>query len=187
MEKRSLLIVDDEENIRRAMIRSLRADGYDFVAAGSGQEALEVLRQRPVDMVITDHSMPGMSGLELVREIKKQWPNTMRLILTGYADLEMAIQAINEGEVHRFLRKPLEPEDLKLMVRDGFSRLALERENRRLLATVKRQSDVLAALEEQHPGISEVERGEDGSVILEDDEILRMFAATLGVQPGHGA
>ena len=183
METNTLLIVDDDENVRRAVIRSLRSEGYVLLSAEGGREALAIMKETKVDLVISDHAMPGMSGLELVREIRKQWPRTLRTILTGHADLEMAIKAINEGEVHRLLKKPFSLLDLQMMAREGFERITLERENRRLLATVKRQSDVLAALEQQHPGISAVQRSDDGAVILEDDEFLRHFAATLGIEP----
>jgi DNA-binding NtrC family response regulator len=182
METKSLLIVDDEENVRRAVARALRGEGYDLRFASSGKEALKMLNEAPADMVLSDHMMPVMTGLELMREVRKEFPDTLRIILTGYADLEMAISAINEGEIYRFLTKPWDQVELQVTVRLGFDRLLLERENRRLLATVKRQSDFIRALESDHPGISTVERDSHGTVVIEDEEILRQFAGTLGIR-----
>jgi DNA-binding NtrC family response regulator len=182
MEKKSLLIVDDEENVRRAVARALRGQGYDLRFAASGEEALSVLRLEPADMILSDHMMPVMTGLELMREVRKEFPHSLRIILTGYADLEMAISAINEGEIYRFLTKPWDQVDLQQTVRLGFDRLLLERENRHLLATVKRQSDFIRALESDHPGISDVRRDSAGAVVIEDEEILQQYATTLGIR-----
>ncbi len=120
MDRKSLLIVDDEENVRRALERVLREDGYEISFASGGKEALAILAQKPIDMVVSDHMMPAMTGLELMREVRKRWPYTMRLILTGYADLELALGAINEGEIYRFLTKPWDQVELQLTVRLGF-------------------------------------------------------------------
>ncbi|MHB1847116.1 MAG: response regulator [Deltaproteobacteria bacterium] len=180
--QKSLLIVDDEENVRRALARALRDEGCDIRFAGSGVEALELLAVAPSDMVLSDHLMPRMTGLELMHEVRQRYPDTMRMILTGYADLEMAISAINDGEIYRFLTKPWDPVDLQVTVRLGFERLLLERENRRLLATVKRQSDFLRDLEESHPGISSVARDGIGAVVIDDEELLSQFGATLGMR-----
>ncbi len=179
---KSLLIVDDEENVRRALARALREEGCSIRFAGSGVEALELLEKEPADMVLSDHLMPRMTGLELMREVHQRYPNTLRIILTGYADLETAVAAINEGEIYRFLTKPWDPLELQLTVRLGFERLLLERENRRLLATVKRQSDLLRDLEAKHPGISAVDRDAVGAVVIDDDQLVEQFAATLGIR-----
>jgi DNA-binding NtrC family response regulator len=103
----------------------------------------------------------------------------LRIIFTGAADLELAMAAVNEGEVYRFLTKPWDNVELELTVRLGLERLALERENRRLLATVERQSDVLRALEAEHPGITAVRRDASGTFVLEDDEVLEPLTAAL--------
>ncbi|HUB08576.1 MAG TPA: response regulator [Myxococcales bacterium] len=182
MDRKSLLIVDDEENVRRALERALRGEGYTLRFAASGREALDLMRQEPADMVISDHMMPTMTGLELMREVRKLHPDSLRIILTGYADLEMAISAINEGEIYRFLTKPWDQVELQVTVRLGFERLLLERENRRLLATVKRQSDYIRSLETEYPGISTVQRDAAGTVVIDDEEMVRQFGLTLGVR-----
>jgi two-component system probable response regulator PhcQ len=179
MRKKSLLIVDDEESVRNALARALQGGGYDLRLAPGGNQALALLREAPADMVLSDHTMPAMTGLELMRAIRQEFPDTLRIILTGNADLDLAMAAINEGEIYRFLTKPWDLVELELTVRLGFERLLLERENRRLLATVKRQSDFIRALEVEHPGISAVERDAKGAVVIEDDEILEQYVVTL--------
>jgi DNA-binding NtrC family response regulator len=179
MPKSSLLIVDDEENVRKAVARALQPGGHDFRFAASGVEALGMLREAPADLLMSDYSMPLMTGLELMRAARKMFPDMLRIILTGAADLELAMAAVNEGEVYRFLTKPWDNVELELTVRLGLERLALERENRRLLATVERQSDVLRALEAEHPGITAVRRDASGTFVLEDDEVLEPLTAAL--------
>lgn len=152
----TILCVDDEVNVQNALRRALRKEPYETLFASSGEEALSILAEHEVDIVISDHLMPGMTGLELVRKIAARWPHILRFILTGHADLDMAIEAINRGEVYRFLTKPWENVDLKVNLRLAVSRLELERENRRLLEMVRRQSRFIETLERTYGGISEV-------------------------------
>ena len=138
----TVLLVDDEPNVRSSLRRSLRGEGYDFVEAADPEEAINVLKERKVDVVISDLTMPGMGGIEFIKIVRFRWPDCVRLILTGHADLEVAIQAINDGSVHRFLRKPWDTVDVKVMIRLCLHRLEAARDNERLLATLR----------ETHPG-----------------------------------
>ena len=133
----TVLLVDDEPNVRSSLKRSLRGEGYDFVEASGPEEAITTLKQRKVDVVISDLAMPGMGGLEFIKVVRFRWPDCVRLILTGHADLDTAIQAINDGSVHQFLRKPWDTVDVKVMIRLCLRRLEAERENQRLLAALR--------------------------------------------------
>jgi DNA-binding NtrC family response regulator len=133
----TVLLVDDEPNVRRSMRRSLRGEEYEIVEAGGPEEAMEILKQRKVDVVISDLAMPGMGGIEFIKLVRFRWPDCVRLILTGNADLETAIQAINDGSVHRFLRKPWDAVDVKVMIRLCLRSLEAARENERLLASLR--------------------------------------------------
>jgi two-component system, probable response regulator PhcQ len=179
MEK-TLLIVDDEDIVRRSIERTLRDDGYRIYQAPGGEEGLKLLEEHPVDMVMSDHKMPGMNGIEFLNHVRIKYPNTLRLLLTGFADLDMAIAAINDGGIYRFLNKPWDNNELRLSVKLGFDRLLLERENRDLLKLVKRQSQYIRDLETEHPGIAHVERDAAGAVVIDDDELERTFVASLG-------
>jgi two-component system, probable response regulator PhcQ len=167
---RRILIVDDEENVCHALRRSLRKEGYELFFGKEPREGLELLQKQTVDMVISDHLMPNMTGLEFLKLVRDRYPDMMRLMLTGHADMQTAIDAINQGAIYRFLTKPWDDTDLKVTLFLAFEQLELERENRRLLAMVRRQYDLLKSLETDHPGIGHVVRDAEGYVLLDDDE-----------------
>ncbi|MDE2083423.1 MAG: EAL domain-containing protein [Xanthomonadaceae bacterium] len=117
---RTLLIVDDEQGIRASLSRLFRHDGYRILAADSGAQALELLALHPVQVVISDQRMPGMSGIELLDKIKEMYPDTTRIILSGYTDLDIVTESVNRGAVFRFLTKPWDDEWLREQVREAF-------------------------------------------------------------------
>ena len=108
----TLLFVDDEKRVLSSMRAMFRRD-YRVFIADNGQEALEIIDREPVDVVISDQRMPKMTGVELLCAVKERAPSVMRILLTGYADLEAIEASINEGEVFRYLMKPCPPDDLK--------------------------------------------------------------------------
>lgn len=124
-----LLIVDDEPNILAALRRLLRREGYQIFTAGSGAEGLEVLAREAVQVIICDHRMPGMSGTEFLSSVKSMYPHTVRIALSGYADVTALTHAVNRGAVYRFLSKPWDDEQLKSELRSAF------RHSRQNLAT----------------------------------------------------
>ena len=171
---RTVLIVDDEENVRNALRRALRKEGYTLYFADGPHAGLEILREVAVDLVISDHMMPGMSGIDFLTLVRDRWPDVMRLMITGHADLETAIKAINHGEIYRFLTKPWDDVELKVTLFLAFERQDLERQNRRLLTQVRLQNDVLSALDRDHPGILAVARDEHGAIVLSPDELAQL-------------
>ena len=174
---RRVLIVDDEENVLKALRRSLRKEGYELFLANSAAAGIELLQQQPVDLVMSDHLMPDMTGLELLKVVRNRWPDGVRIMLTGHADMQTAIEAINEGEIYRFLTKPWDDNELKVSLHLAFEQLDLQRENRRLLATVRRQHDFIAQLEREHPGIGRLVRDEDGAILIEEEPAPRAAVA----------
>ncbi|MBI5599081.1 MAG: response regulator [Deltaproteobacteria bacterium] len=144
----TILFVDDEENIRNALYRLFRREGYNILIAGGGVEGLELMLKNRVSLVISDHRMPGMEGVEFLRRVKERSPDTVRIMLTGYADLASTMNAVNESEVHRYITKPWDDVALKLTVRDLLDRHELKDENRRLLEVTRRQNKELAELNE---------------------------------------
>ncbi len=144
----TLLIVDDEDHILLALELLLRRAGYHVVTAHNANDALDVMRQQPISLVISDERLPDMLGRELLREIQKNWPDTIRVTLTGYANVDSVLAAINEGHVFQFLVKPWDDEELKAVVRDGLRLLDLLRENRRLYQITQRQSHELRKVNE---------------------------------------
>jgi DNA-binding NtrC family response regulator len=111
MEKRTVLFVDDEEKVLASLKRGLLDEPYNTLFANSGREALEILARSPVHVIVTDMRMPQMSGLELLRTVKKDYPHVIRMVLSGYTQVTTLLTAINQGEVFRFITKPWKLED----------------------------------------------------------------------------
>lgn len=120
----TLLIVDDEQNILNSLRRLLRRESYEILTAISPAVAFELLAQHPVQVVISDQRMPDMSGTEFLARVKQLYPETVRIVLSGYTDLESLTEAINRGSIYRYLVKPWNDEDLRMQIREAF-RVAL--------------------------------------------------------------
>jgi EAL domain-containing protein (putative c-di-GMP-specific phosphodiesterase class I)/CheY-like chemotaxis protein len=110
--QRTLMLVDDEPNIVASLNRLLRPLGHKILQAHSGREGLALLEQHKVDVIISDQRMPEMTGVEFLSITKERFPDTIRIVLTGYAEIETVINAVNKGSVYRFLAKPWEESDL---------------------------------------------------------------------------
>jgi adenylate cyclase len=126
--ERAILVADDDEATRHALGRVLRSKGYGVHCASSGSEALAILALRPIPLVISDHDMPEMTGLELLREVRRRFPKVCRIMLTATMDLETVVRAINEGEIYRFIQKPWDNTVLAATVHLAFESLRLEAE-----------------------------------------------------------
>ncbi len=118
--QRSVLVVDDEQSICKALSRLLRRDGYEVLTANSGEQALDLLAMHNVQVVISDQRMPGMTGTELLDKVKNLYPNTIRVVLSGYTDLNVITEAVNRGAVFRFLTKPWDDNELRDQIRNAF-------------------------------------------------------------------
>jgi len=117
----TILIVDDEENIIRALKRILRRDGYRILTASHGDEALQLMARHHVQVILSDMRMPEMSGTELLKQIRDLYPNTIRMILSGYADINAVTEAVNSGGLYKFLVKPWDDIELKEQIKDAFN------------------------------------------------------------------
>lgn len=133
-----LLLVDDEANILRSLQRVLRREPYELVLAGSGQAAIEVLENQRIDLIISDARMPGVDGPTLLSTARRRWPWIIRILLTGHADMNSTIKAINGGQIYRYISKPWDDDELRLTIRQALAfqhserrRLALERRSRK--------------------------------------------------------
>jgi EAL domain-containing protein (putative c-di-GMP-specific phosphodiesterase class I) len=120
LQVRTILLVDDEPNILNSLKRLLRRDGYRVLTAGSGAEALELLAANSVQVIVSDHRMPEMSGVDLLSRARDLYPHTRRIILSGYSDIGTLTEAINRGAVWKFISKPWEDEALKLEIKAAF-------------------------------------------------------------------
>ena len=125
----TLLLVDDESSVLSALRRLFRPHGYQLLQATSGQEALEMLKDEPVDLIISDMRMPGMDGAQFLEASRLLAPEAIRILLTGYSDIGATIAAINRGELHRYIQKPWDDQDILLIVREALLRRNLEQQN----------------------------------------------------------
>jgi DNA-binding NtrC family response regulator len=136
-----ILFVDDEENILSALKRLLREEPYEISTANSAAAGIDILKRRPdIGVIVTDQRMPGMSGVEFLEKARELVPDATRIVLTGYADITAAVDAINKGGAYRYIGKPWNDEDILVIVREAASRHALVRENKRLTDIVHRQN-----------------------------------------------
>ena len=143
--ERTLLLVDDEDNIIRSLRRLFRREGYRILTANSGKEGLQVLERETVGVIVSDQRMPEMTGSEFLHQVKKLYPDTVRLILSGYTDLESVTDSINRGAIYKFLTKPWEDDLLCQNVREAFRIFELNEENIRLTSALKLANQELEA------------------------------------------
>jgi len=167
MRKDKLLLVDDEPNLTSALVRSLDRTKFEIFTADSAQKGLMILAGNDIDVIVSDERMPGMTGSQFLSEVRKQWPNTIRMILSGQADLEAAVRAINEGEVYRFLLKPCHPKELEMTILQGLQQKKLVAQSRKLLQEHQKNMNLLEALEKDNPGITKVDMDDDGVIDME--------------------
>ncbi|MDD5176668.1 MAG: response regulator [Sterolibacterium sp.] len=142
----TLLCVDDEQNILSALRRLFRQDGYRVLTATSGDAGIKLLESEPVDLVISDMRMPEMNGAHFLEQVGRRWPDALRILLTGYADIDSTIEAINQGRIFRYIAKPWDDQDVRLIVRHALERQQLEHDKRRLEALTQRQNEELREL-----------------------------------------
>ena len=129
---RHLLILDDEENVLRALRRTLRPAGFQIHITSSPEEAFEVLALHPVGVVMADQRMPEMTGSEFLRRVKDRYPQTKRIVLSGYTDLQSITESINQGAIYKFLTKPWNDAELLAQLETAFAEYELGAENQRL-------------------------------------------------------
>lgn len=142
----TVLFVDDEPSILSALRRLFRPHGFRVLLAEGGAAGLDVLASEQVDVVVSDMRMPEMDGAAFLEQVCERWPETGRILLTGYADIGATVAAVNRGEIHRYIAKPWEDRDLLLCVKDACARRRLEEENRALQRLTHQQNGELQQL-----------------------------------------
>ena len=169
--RHSLLIVDDEEFVRNALVRALRGEEFEIRSVDGARAAWDALAEKPADIVLSDYKMPRMSGLEFLQKVREEYPDTIRIMLTGHADVDTVIGAVNGSEIYRFLTKPWDDEELKLMLRLAAAHLDSMREGRKLLEIVRKQAELLRRVERANPGITHIARNADGAVLIDEKDL----------------
>jgi len=139
----TLLIVDDEANILAALGRLFRRDGYRLLRAESGREALALLAEHEVGVIISDQRMPGMTGVQFLSKARERWPDTVRIILSGYTELSSVTDSVNQGAIYKFFTKPWDDDVLRETVREAFQLNRVTRENTRLNGALREANAAL--------------------------------------------
>jgi len=142
----TLLLVDDEPSILSALRRLFRPQGYRILTAEGGTAGLAILEQQHVDLIISDMRMPEMDGATFLKQVRQRWPQAVRILLTGYADISSTVAAINEGEIYRYIAKPWDDSEMQTVVREALERQRLESENQRLTELTRVQNEQLKSL-----------------------------------------
>jgi response regulator RpfG family c-di-GMP phosphodiesterase len=172
----NILLVDDEPNVLKALSRLFKE--YHLSTAGSSEEALGIAEKLQFDLVITDYKMPGINGVDFLILFKRMQPDAIRIVLSGFADLEGVQHAINDAEVFRFINKPWSNMEITHVVKNGLAHRRMLLENRALADQVRAQQKLLAekdaiikALEAEEPGITKVNWTEEGSIFLDEQDL----------------
>ena len=183
--ERTLLLVDDEENITSALVRLLRRDGYNILRANGGEAGLALLAEHDVGVIISDQRMPGMSGVEFLSKVREQYPDTVRIVLSGYTELNSVTDAINRGAVYKFLTKPWEDDLLRANVEEAFQRYEMRMENARLARELEDANEELTRINhelEQRVEEKTREVMRNLNILQVSQEVLeRLPVAVLGV------
>jgi len=143
MKIHKLLFLDDEENVLKSLKRLFQDKEYEIYTANNGLEGSKLLEELEFSLILSDYRMPELNGMEFLKFVKEKSPNTIRMILTGFPDVEVAISAINEGEVYKFIEKPWKDEDLKVQIKRAIEYYELVREREELLEKIKKQNEEL--------------------------------------------
>ena len=183
--QRTLLLVDDEPNILASLKRLFRRDGHVMLTANSGAEGLELLSKHKVDLIISDQRMPGMTGVEFLRTAKALYPDTIRIVLSGYTELQSVTDAINEGAVYRFLTKPWEDEPLREQINKAFEYKELLEENRQLDIRIRTTNQELIAANRQLGDVLQNKRNQierdATSLAIAHEALQHMPLSVIGV------
>ena len=180
MAKHSILIVDDEVNILHSLSRVLRAEEREIHTASSAPEALEKLKGlHGTDLVISDNKLPDISGIDFLIKVKQLYPDSLRILITGYPDLESVIRAINNGQVYRFITKPWDNEEFKLILNQALDYCDVLRDNRALIKIAKEQAEMLAAMQKKYPQIPKSEFDKSGIYIIDERRVSETVADFL--------
>lgn len=184
--KHTILIVDDEKNILSAMSRLLRTDDREIVTAENSHEGLEKLKAiGGADLVISDNRLPDFSGIDFLIKVRQLYPDSLRILITGYPDLESAIHAINRGQVYRFVTKPWDNEELKIIVKQALDFYDVLKDNRTLLKIARQQADLLKSVKEKYPEMDQAEFDKSSLYIIEERMISENFSEFMKKYYNH--
>ncbi len=180
LEDVTILCVDDEANVLKSLKRLFMDEDYEILTAESGQEGLAILAQhQPVQVVISDYRMPEMDGVAFFKEVHDRWPETIRIVLSGYADTAAVVAAINEGQVYKFIPKPWNDDELKITIAKAVESYFLVQANNELNEQLRQANDELSRIAVQ----LEEKVAERTEELLFQNKVLRHSQVILDILP----
>ncbi len=176
MNEHAVLFVDDEPNILKALQRLLRNEPWQVLTASDPNEALEILRRSPAQVVVTDQRMPSMSGVDFLSKVREQHGDVIRMMLTGYTEMNVAVEAINKGEIYRLITKPWNDDELRATLRQAFDHHDLKIEIKRL-NTVSREQNF--KLQDMNKNLEAKVRERTKQLALKNQELSTAYIQTI--------
>jgi putative nucleotidyltransferase with HDIG domain len=177
MQQHTVLFVDDEVNILKAVQRLLRHEPLEVLCASRAPEALELLARHPAQVVVTDQRMPEMSGVDLLSSVRERHPDVVRMMLTGYTEMTIAVDAINRGEIFRLITKPWNDEELKATLRQACDHYDLKQEIKRLNQVTREQN---FKLQDMNRNLEQKVRERTKQLAQKHQELRQAYVQTIG-------
>ncbi|HBA86760.1 MAG TPA: secretion system protein E [Geobacter sp.] len=177
-----VLFVDDEAGVLSAMRRIFMEENYRLYTAASGAEALAVMEANEVNLIVSDHRMPGMTGAELLKTVKESWPQTIRIMLTGHADINSVMGAVKDGAVYKFITKPWNDDDLRLTVSLALQQYVLMQENQNLKELTRTQQQRIKS----YATLFDENRGMMGAILIKAGLIQKEDPTRAGREKAPG-
>ncbi|MFQ5458536.1 MAG: response regulator, partial [Myxococcota bacterium] len=174
--KPAVLFVDDEPNILKAMGRLFRGENFDLKTAASGAEALKMMDAAPMQVVVSDHRMPGMTGVDLLSKIRERWPDIIRILVTGNSEINIAVDAINRGQIYRLITKPWNDDEIRATVREAVDLYTLRGEIKRLNHLTQEQN---LHLKDLHQNLEQKVKERTQDLCKKNAELSLAYIGTL--------
>ncbi len=174
----NVLLVDDEKNVLNSLKRLFRKEPYNLILATTAEEGIEKLSEMEFQVIMSDYRMPGKNGVEFLKEVKKICPESIRMLLSGYADIDAIIKAVNEGEIYKFLTKPWNDDELKITVKRAVEQYELQKENMTLTRKLK---SLNKSLEEKVEARTKELKMRNDVLLLSQEVMERLPFSVIGV------
>ena len=172
MSKHAILIVDDEPHILSSLNRTLQGEDREIFLAENAEKAWSILKEKSnMEVILCDNKLPDTLGIDFLTKVKRLYPDTVRILVTGYPDLDSAMEAINKAHIWRYILKPVEVDDLKALITQSFEYHRILKENRLLLRIARQQAEWLKIFKEKHPEVLSKEI-ENSALYSRDEKII---------------
>ncbi|MDD5438748.1 MAG: response regulator [Candidatus Omnitrophica bacterium] len=167
MAEYKILLVDDEAQVLTSLKRALHSDHYMLYTAPSAEEAEAVVKTERPHMIICDYQLDGVNGMDFLKKVSRDFPEIVTILLTGHAELHVAIEAINKAVLYKFIIKPWDNDELRVTIMRAVEYRALLAENKKLATEIAKRDDYIVQLEKECPGITKVKRDTQGRIVLD--------------------